>query len=42
MLASDKEAKEGMEVYIGCYGASMHGSTLTALNVLVTYGHGYG
>jgi hypothetical protein len=31
---SDKE--EGMEDNKGSYGASMHGSTLTTLNVLIT------
>ena len=32
---SDKE-EEGMEDYMGSYGACMHDSTLTTLNVLIT------
>ena len=34
---SDTKEEEGMEDNKGSYGASMHGSTLTALNVLITF-----
>ena len=33
---SDKEEEEGMEDNGNCYRVSMHGSTLTTLNVLIT------